>query len=76
MMKRLQMIWWLLTKKDVCIITRGDFGKNDYLYGTTTTTKDAVTMSARLCQFCYSAMLCKEIHLNRLFNVEIPREEE
>lgn len=76
MMKRLQMIWWLLTKKEVCIIARGDFGKNDYMYETTTTTKDAVTMSARLCQFCYSAMLRKEIHLNRLFNVEIPKEEE
>lgn len=76
MMKRLQMIWWLLTKKEVCVITRGDFGKTDYMYETTTTTKDAVTMSARLCQFCYSAMLRKEIHLNRLFNVEIPKEEE
>jgi hypothetical protein len=74
MMKRLQMIWWLLTKKDVCVITRGDYG--DYMYETTTTTKDAVTMSARLCQFCYSAMIRKEVHLNRLFNVEIPKEEE
>lgn len=76
MMKRLQMIWWLLTKKEVCVITRGDFGKKDYMYETTTTTKDAVTMSARLCQFCYSAMIHKEIHLNRLFNVDIPKEEE
>ena len=40
---------------------------------TTTTTKDAVTMSARLCQFCYSAMIRKEVHLNRLFNIEIPK---
>jgi hypothetical protein len=46
-MKRLKMLWWLLTKKDVCMVVR-DGWLNDYDYETTTSRKDTVIMTARL----------------------------
>ena len=73
-MKRLKMIWWLLTKKDVCMIARGNCCKNEYLYDTTTTIKDTVTMSARLCQYSYTSLYRKEMSLYHIFNVHIPEE--
>lgn len=73
-MKRLKMIWWLLTKKDVCMIARGNCCKNEYLYDSTTTVKDTVTMSARLCQYNYSSLYRKEMSLYHIFNVHIPEE--
>lgn len=73
-MKRLRMLWWLLTKKDVAMIVRGHCGKTDYSYETTTSPNDAVTLSARLCQFCYSALHHKEMFLDNIFKIYIPEE--
>ena len=74
-MERLKMLWWLLTKKDVCMVVR-DGWSNDYDYETTTSRKDTVIMTARLFQYCYCALYRKEMTLNRIFNVYIPKEEE
>lgn len=74
-MKRLKMIWWVLTKKDVCMVMRTNRIK-DYDYETTTSRKRTVIMTARLFQYCYSALYRKEMFLDRIFNVYIPKEEE
>ena len=73
-MKRLRMIWWVLTKKDVCMVVRTNRIK-DYDYETTTSNKRATLMAARLFQYCYSALYRKEIFANNIFKVEIPQDE-
>lgn len=75
-MERLKMLWWLLTKKDICMVVRDGWVKNDYDYETTTSRKDTVIMTARLFQYCYCALYRKEMSINRIFNVYIPKEEE
>ena len=74
-MIRLKMIWWILTKKHICMIVTNKPTEYGYSYETTTDSKTALTMSARLTQFCFSAFISKEINIKQLFRVHIPEED-
>lgn len=74
-MIRLKMIWWILTRKNICMIATNKQTEYDYAYETTTDSKTALTMSARLAQFCFSGYISKEITLKQMFRVHIPEED-